>query len=113
MKRPKDFPVATHVIGRAASSAGLFGLGVIRKGYGGLAAQTAVALGGAAVGAIIGKRLDTEEVRMLFRIIPEPVSSGNPSRAALTRRFSESSAGRVRETDLPARPGAPLMPWPR
>ena len=104
------------VIGRATSTAGILGVGVIGGrigGYGGLAAQTAVTLGGAIVGVMIGKKLDTEEVATLIRIVPESNAATDPSRVNLRSLQLAVPNQTVRETDLPARTGNPLMPWPR
>ena len=116
IKRRRDFPIATHVIGSATSPAGIIGIGAIGArigGYGGLAAQTAVTLGGAIVGVMIGKKLDTEEVATLIRIVPEPNAAPDPSHVHPRSLQSPWRNRTVRETDLPVRTATPLMPWPR
>ena len=116
IKRRRDFPIATHVIGSATSPAGIIGIGAIGArigGYGGLAAHTAVTLGGAIVGVMIGKKLDTEEVATLIRIVSEPSDNLKPSRVHPRSLQSPWRNRTVRETDLPVRTGTPLMPWPR
>ncbi|HWP84082.1 MAG TPA: hypothetical protein VNN17_02750, partial [Terriglobia bacterium] len=118
-RRSSKTPAAALIIGAATSARGLLGFGGFLgriDGYGGLAATTAATLGGAILGAVISKKMDTEEVPTLIRILPDPPplpspAPGTPVAMAEPQRMaSASGAGRgVSQEEAPLEYHTPTL----
>jgi len=96
--------VAAQTVGQAAVFGGLAGLGS-RRSLRDTIGRTALTMGAAAAGAIIGRRLDRRQVETVIRIRPAPAGSADdPLRVVVTATAPRPAGASPDAAATPTRP---------